>query len=83
MLLRDIDFTARDEAALAGNVQYLLLRFLGERVTDDDDPRLAPWMRVLTLRAEDATEPLTDLEMARRWEAVCIGLATHPDFLTY
>jgi len=64
---------------LRANLKYLLLRFLGEDVSADDDPRLTPWLGVLT----GGTPPTTDALMGQRWEAVCIGLATHPDFLTY
>jgi hypothetical protein len=67
------------DAKIVANLKYLLLRFLGEDVTADDDPRLAPWLAVL----RGGTPPATDAAMNQRWVAVCIGLATHPDFLTY
>jgi hypothetical protein len=67
------------DARLRANLKYLLLRFHGIDVSADDDPRLAPWLEVL----RGAPAPTTDAAMAQRWEAVCIGLVTHPDFLTY
>jgi len=69
------------------NLRRLLLRFHGHEITSDADSRLAPWRELLDapiapadLEIEGATE--ADVE-ALRWEAVCIGLATHVDFLTY
>jgi hypothetical protein len=75
--LADRPATARE--AVRTNLKYLLLRFHGVDVTADDDPRLAPWLGIL----EGGTPPATDAQMGQRWEAVCIGLATHVDFLTY
>jgi|JI10StandDraft_1071094.scaffolds.fasta_scaffold09253_9 hypothetical protein len=68
-----------DRAKAEANLRYLFLRFLGVAIDAGDDPRLAPWLGLL----EAAPAPTTDVEMATRWKAVCIGLVTHPDFLTY
>ena len=81
VILHHVGVAHRDPADLAANLKHLQLRFLGVRVVDDADPRLTPWMDLLT-HAPDGT-PIEDATMATRWEAVCIGLATHPDFLTY
>ena len=57
-----------------------MLRFHGFDVSDGD-PRLAPFQAILD-GAVPGTPPANELE-ASRWEAVCIGLTTHLDFLTY
>lgn len=67
------------DAKIRANLKYLLMRFHGVDVTADDDPRMTPWLSIL----QGGTAPTTDALMGARWEAVCIGLATHPDFLTY
>ncbi len=67
------------DARILANLKYLVLRFHGLDITADDDPRLAPWLGIL----RGGTAPTTDALMGQRWEAVCIGLVTHPDFLTY
>lgn len=81
VLLRHATLEDRAEPALRANLRYLLLRFFGARVSDDADPRLDPFLPILTTSASG--EAITDDSMARRWEAVCVALATHPDFLTY
>ena len=68
-----------DHAKYVANLEYLFLRFLGVHIDSADDPRLAPWLTLL----EAAPAPATDVDMATRWKAVCIGLVTHPDFVTY
>lgn len=74
---------ADDDLALqVENLQYLLLRFWSVEVTDADDDRLAPWLGLLSAPRTDG-EPLTNANRLARWKAVCVGLATHPDFLTY
>ena len=71
----------RGTPELAANLQYMLLRFFGQKVTDAADARLLPWLELLT--HDDGTGPITDETMAERWKAVCIGFVTHPDFVTY
>ncbi len=70
----------REPAVLEENLRYLFLRFLGQALPPGD-PSLEPFMRILTLR--DSDRDLSDNEMRDRWWAVCVGLATHTDFLTY
>ena len=65
----------------AANLRYLLLRFLAIEVEADDE-RLEPWMHLLMAPPPEGEE-LSDELMAERWWAVCVGLATHPDFLSY
>ena len=80
VLLRDALITDRDPAVLEQNLRYLFLRFLGQSLPPGD-PALEPFMRILTLK--DFERELDDVEMRDRWWAVCVGLATHTDFLTY
>ena len=75
VILRHASATDTDRARLLENLRYLLLRFHAVRVTDDADQRLAPFLRIL--------ESPLEADMPTRWQAVCIGLVTHPDFLTY
>lgn len=79
VIMRDARPADRDHAKYVANLQYLHLRFLGVKIDTADDSRLAPWLTLL----ETEPVPTTDTTMATRWKAVCIGLATHPDFLTY
>lgn len=79
VILREAAIADRDDAAFAANLRYLYRRFLGFSITDDNDPRLAPWLTLL----RGAAPAATDDAMAARWSAVCVGLVTHPDFLTY
>ncbi len=80
-ILRYVSASDRAPAALATNLRYLFLRFLSVEITSDDDPRLEPWMTLLT--TPPAEGDFTDEAMEDRWQAVCVGLVTHPDFLTY
>lgn len=86
-ILGALELDAPDDDARLANLRRLLLRFHGHEVEADDDARITPWLDLLSapidpadLGTEEATE--ADVE-ALRWEAICIGLATHPDFLTY
>lgn len=80
VILRDARPADRgDRAKYIANLKYLMMRFLGVAIDADDDPRLTPWLTLL----DGEPVPTTDVTMATRWKAVCIGLVTHPDFLTY
>jgi hypothetical protein len=79
-ILRHASVSDRGQPELIANLQYLSLRFLGFKVDTDDDPRITPWLSLLT---DGDISAVSDDDMALRWEAVCIGFATHPDFLTY
>ncbi|MEZ4403294.1 MAG: hypothetical protein R3B06_24930 [Kofleriaceae bacterium] len=79
VILREVVASDRDHAKYVANLKYLTMRFLGVEVEADDDARLAPWLGLL----EAEPVPTTDVAMATRWKAVCVGLVTHPDFLTY
>lgn len=83
VLLRHADASERDHAKYVENLQYLLLRFLAVEVDDPEDSRLKPWLTLLEAPPPEGEDELTDERMAERWWAVCVGLATHPDFLSY
>ncbi|MCX4239199.1 hypothetical protein [Paraliomyxa miuraensis] len=72
--------TDRDEVVIRRNLDYLMLRFLGQE-TKPTDPRVDPWMNLLTHEPSDGE--IDDGLMIERWTAVCVGLVTHPDFVTY
>jgi len=79
-IMRWVEVSERDVVKIRRNLDYLMLRFLGQEM-DDEDTRVEPWMDLLTTEP-DAGE-LDDELMRERWTAVCIGLVTHPDFVTY
>ncbi|MEM9067424.1 MAG: hypothetical protein AAGE52_02930 [Myxococcota bacterium] len=81
VIVRHVTLSDREPAALAENLRYLFLRFLSVEITSNDDPRLQPWMELLT--TAPAEGEFNDNAMEFRWQAVCVGLVTHPDFLTY
>lgn len=62
------------------NMSHLALRFLAVDA-DPNDPFLDPWVD-LVLAPNETDDPIADVR-AERWAAVCVGLATHPDFITY
>lgn len=78
-ILRWAGPSERDDGAIRRNLDYLMLRFLGQQLRQDDR-RADPWMELLTGPAEGE---LDDALMIERWTAACIGLVTHPDFVTY
>lgn len=86
-LLGELTLGSSDSAARLANLRRLLLRFHGHEITADDDPRVLPWLALLDapLSAADVGgRGATDADIeAMRWEAICIGLTTHADFLTY
>ena len=65
-----------DPDAIVANTSYLLLRFHGTRL-EPGDPRLDPWLWLY--RSTEHTSGTA----AAAWNAVCVGLITHPDFYTY
>lgn len=79
-IMRWVAVSERDEVKIRRNLDYLMLRLLGQEMRDEDS-RVEPWMRLL-LAAPDEGE-LDDALMRERWIAVCMGLVTHPDFITY
>jgi hypothetical protein len=80
--INEVDALDPFDPEVMDNLRYLLLRFHGVYVTEDDDRRLQPWLTLLRdgLSAEDDQR---FAEAEARWTAVCTGLALHPDFLTY
>ncbi|MDQ3031470.1 MAG: hypothetical protein M3Y87_03565 [Myxococcota bacterium] len=87
VILGSLDLDAAEPAARIANLRRLLLRFHGHDVARDDDARVTPWRELLEApldRADLGSAVRTDADVeALRWEAICIGLATHSDFLTY
>ena len=81
-IVRHAALSDRELGPLTANLQYLFLRFLSVEITAGDDPRLNPWLGLLMAPPADG-EPMSDTDMEFRWQAVCVGLATHPDFLNY
>lgn len=83
VILRHATLDDADEAAVRTNVQYLLLRFLADDAELDSEA-VDPWA-ALVLAPVDAETPEEDVAEVRRarWTAVCLGLATHVDFITY
>ncbi len=80
-VLRWLDVSERDSEIIRRNLDYLMLRFLGQQMGEGDDPRVEPWMNLLTATPDSGE--IDDALMQERWTAVCIGLVTHPDFVTY
>ncbi len=80
-ILGGLDMAAPDMALRRANLRRLMLRFHGFDLTDDADPRLAPFLAILETTLPGSPPP-AELE-ASRWETVCVALATHLDFLTY
>lgn len=82
------DTRTSNEAAVRKNLSYLALRFWGRHV-GADDPQLAPLLTLFD-KASTATAG-TDANGTKRitatpadgWRAVCIAMATDPQFLTY
>jgi hypothetical protein len=82
VILREVQTVDPLDEAADANLRYLMLRFLGIHITDDLDSRLDPWRSLLQTGLP--SEEQARVEQGRdRWKAVCVGLATHPDFLTY
>lgn len=84
-VMRWVTVAERDLVKIRRNLDYLMLRFLGQEMAAED-PRVEPWMDLLTAEPHEG-EPdegeIDDELMRERWTAVCIGLVTHPDFMTY
>lgn len=86
VILRYVDLSHQDDADDLENVAYLVRRFHSFDVpADEADPRLVPWLRLLRAPLPGAADDFADTpaERRERWQAVCVGLALHPDFLSY
>lgn len=79
-IMRWVAISERDEVKVRRNLDYMMLRFLGQEMRSED-PRTEPWMKLLL--ASPSAGELDDALMRERWTAVCMGLVTHPDFVTY
>jgi hypothetical protein len=86
-ILGTLDLAEVDPAARLANLRRLLMRFHGHDVASDEDARMTPWRSILEAPIApgdlDGEADSIDEVESMRWEAICIGLATHPDFLTY
>lgn len=86
VILRNVELADRDVLTLRANLDYLYLRFLAQQ-PGSDDPRIDPWLVLLTEPLSDGEGngdgEIDDAQMQQRWVAVCIGLVTHTDFLSY
>ncbi|MCR9162534.1 MAG: hypothetical protein ACE37F_19145 [Nannocystaceae bacterium] len=70
------------EADVRANIQYLFLRFLADEV-ELDSPLIDPWAELVLAPIVPSEDLSADAIGRERWAAVCVGLATHVDFLTY
>lgn len=84
-ILRGIDVASPDPDARLTNLRRLVLRFHGHRIRSNDDPRLTPWRELLDapITPGDVSARTAAEVETLRWRGLCVGLATHPDFLTY
>lgn len=80
IILRHATLLSLEETDVRANVQYLVLRFLADEV-ELDDPRVDVWAELVLAPMGPELEPPD--AMQERWAAVCVGLATHVDFITY
>ena len=81
-ILRHASTEDLDEATLVENLEYLLLRFHGSHdLTGASDERVEPWLNLLL--AERPGMEIDAEVMQARWTAVCVGLVTHPEFVSY
>ncbi len=81
VILRHVTEEDEEPEVMAENVRYLMLRFWALDVSKEDE-RLTPWLTLLTSPDEEGNAP--DAQVRKeRWSLVCVGLATHPNFLTY
>ena len=79
VILRHASVEASDEQDVRDNVAYLLLRFLATDV-EPTSLEVDPFVDLVMAPNESDVTP----ELLReRWTAVCIALATHPDFVAY
>lgn len=82
VILKHVDGLDPESDSVLENLRYLVLRFHGIYMTDDLDSRLDPWAAIM--RTDLPTDPAErEAQASDRWKAVCVGLITHPDFLTY
>jgi len=79
VILRHAGIEASDEQDVRQNVAYLLLRFVAADVTPD-----APEVDAFAdLVMAPSQSDITPEVLRERWTAVCVALATHPDFVAY
>ncbi|MDH3199891.1 MAG: hypothetical protein OEM15_03255 [Myxococcales bacterium] len=82
IILKHVDGLDPEDDSVLTNLRYLVLRFHGIHMTDDLDSRLDPWAAIMRTDLP-ADQGERESQARDRWKAVCVGLITHPDFLTY
>lgn len=75
-ILRTLDLGDRDPTNWKENIRALLLPFHGFYTENNEHPRVQALMSVL-----ESTPVTDDEDMAERWAAVCVLLATSPAFV--
>jgi hypothetical protein len=80
-LLRYVDLGAT-EAGVSENLKYLKLRFHGVKATDADVERLKGLFVTVVASAAAGANP-TETHTREGWRAVCVALATAPEFHLY
>lgn len=74
---------AKDAAAVEKNLRYLLLRWHGRQLPQGA-PQLENWRFLLAGAQKTAAAGKKPTEAAQQgWQALCVGLVTHPSFYTY
>ncbi len=72
-----------DAAAVEKNLRYLLLRWHGRQLPQGA-PQLESWRFLLAGAQKTAASTKKPAEAAQQgWQALCVGLVTHPSFYTY
>ncbi|MDX2014104.1 MAG: hypothetical protein SFW67_28155 [Myxococcaceae bacterium] len=71
------DFTTMTDAQVQDNLQYLAVRFWGQRFNDDEVGAWTQTFRAIATRAKAVNQP------AQAWGAMCVAFMTDPRFITY
>jgi hypothetical protein len=71
------DFTTMTDAQVQENLQYLAVRFWGQRFADDEATAWMQTFRTIAARAKSINRP------EQAWGAMCVAFMTDPRFITY
>jgi hypothetical protein len=71
------DFTTMTDVQVKENLQYLAVRFWGQRFADDELTAWTTTFRGVATRAKTINQP------AQAWGAMCVAFMTDPRFITY
>ena len=81
VIVRFADWSETEDAQqINDNLRYLKLRFLADRIADDDDESVAALKAIFDTGAAEAT---TNQKAASGWYAVCVALVSSPSFHLY